>query len=541
MTPPGGPAAGFTHTTENVMPHGKLLLTALALWFTPAAAPGRQAPAPTQAVLRITGDILPDRGGFKIATVEANGPATRLEKADAPNAPRASLKVGDVITRVDGRAFADLAEFRGLINDAHRTNDGRVRVRVTDARTGGETDFIARPDVAGAAAAPATNPAPGARGLVGKRVIATRPGVRFGHTGPNGAPVYVGEITDPSVEVVGENGQWVQVRQGKLVGWCPRADLVVLDGAVEYFDRRLTANPADVFALAGKAAAHLEQKEYDRARDAYEAAARVQPREATWAERLGAVAEREGKPDAAARAYARANELSPARRAQQDAAAKDLVAPRAALAQQERLHEARLKALATREQAAAGAGPEERQEVRAERDSLIHAHDVLAAKREDLARREIRTGLPGVGEPAPAPAREPGGAGSALDALTTLKPDVRSGDVVKRFTDEDKPAITGTWSPVGEGWFVYEFEAGKDGSGKVTRRPGKGNIDSSTKYGTWKAKDEKTVVLELPESGRKGYSSYSAPVTVEVKVVSPTELLIGKFTYRGGKVTSDGE
>ena len=383
------------------------------------------------------------------------------------------------------------------------------------------------------------------RSWVGMQVAAIRPHVRFGHTNPGGVLVRVGEIKESPVEVIAEQKPWVKIRQGDLTGWCQRDDLVALDQAAEYFGRRVKGNSEDLYALASKATAHAARHEYMQAREAYEAAARLEPREAKWAEKIADAAEREGNLELAFRAYARVNLLDPARRVEQQALARELVAQRAALAQQQRSYEVRLRALAALEQAAASMNADARQELSAERQSLVFIQDALGAKNNELGRRETRTGIPPERETTPSADEDSGNnrasPPSILDSLTALNPDVESGAVLSRYKDEVKPVLTGRWSPVGEGWFIYEFEAETYGSGKVTRRPGEGNIDSSTKYGNWRARDEQSVILELPESGRPGYSSYSPPVTIDVKILTPSEILIGRNTYRGGRVNLDGE
>jgi hypothetical protein len=94
-----------------------------------------------QAVLRITGAADPEAGGFVINGVEPDGPAARLrDRNDAALA----LRPGDVITRVEGKAFTERSELLDLLNEAYARGDGVVRITVR-RKAGGETSAWARP------------------------------------------------------------------------------------------------------------------------------------------------------------------------------------------------------------------------------------------------------------------------------------------------------------------------------------------------------------------------------------------------------------
>ncbi len=513
--------------------------------------PPLSAQVRTQAMLRVSGELLPERGGYKLTAVDPNGPCADLDKADfpGPGRMRGILEVGDVILRIDGQSFADLAEFRRLLDAGYRANGGTVRLRVRDVSGTKSDDFIARPVLVQVADPAAEKPPADPRSWVGTRVVPVRPGVKCVTTDAKGANIGSWEITDPAVTVAAENGTWVHIRQGNRAGWCPRVDVVAADRAVAYFAKRTQADPTDTYAYAARAAAHAELKEYDLALAEYLTAAAAEPRNPRWVERAAGVYEAQGNLSAATREYARANDLNPERRAQQEGIVRELAAARAALAERERSYSVRESALVARATTAAPTA-EEREEIAAERAALIRTRESLNAKAEELAVQQARTGQPEPLRTEPTPKSERDItttaaklSASALESLSGLQLDLASSSPVTRHTDEgEKPVITGTWEPAGgRGWFVYEFEAeGKDG-GKVVRRPGQGNIDSSAKYGTWKAKDAKTVVLELPASGRPGYSSYSPGRTVEVKIVSASELSIGGDPYRGGQVKYDDD
>jgi tetratricopeptide (TPR) repeat protein len=356
--------------------------------------------------------------------------------------------------------------------------------------------------------------------------------------------VYHGTIQDLILRPIAESKDgWVRIRQGTKSGWFAKEDSVALDRAVDYFNRRIARDPLDVYAHVAKAAALVELGEVSQAVPPLDAAVRLQPREARWLEMRAEAQVRLGDLEAARRDYRKANEVSPARRVEQEKVLRELKNQRENLLEQERVYEARMRTLEDREKAsgASGAGETTQEANRMERESLLRIREGLNEKAEDVARKQIRTGQPDDSEMGKAEidSRGSDGKSSVLDSLSGIDLTLGSAEGLRRHTDDGgKPVITGTWSPdTDRGWFIYEFE--KDG--KVTRKPGKGNIDSSTKYGKWKIKeaDRKSAVLELPESGRRGYSSYSPAVTVEVQILSASALRIAGNPYSGGNVKFD--
>lgn len=121
----------------------------LALVIAVPAGPAGPADEPKtesrrQAVLRLSGRMLPNRGGYEVVDVDPNGPAANLRLTD--NRPvRGTLEKGDVITEIDGKPFADLREYFDLLNDRVRANGGTVRLTVKDAHTGKAVVWVATP------------------------------------------------------------------------------------------------------------------------------------------------------------------------------------------------------------------------------------------------------------------------------------------------------------------------------------------------------------------------------------------------------------
>jgi len=124
------------------------LVAAGVTWaVTPTAAQDEKTESRKQAVLQLTGEFVPDRGGFKVTAAPTEGPGANLELPNAAQQTRGILEKGDVITAVEGKAFRDRREFLDLMNDANARNNGRVRITVTDVSTGRAVVWVARPVV----------------------------------------------------------------------------------------------------------------------------------------------------------------------------------------------------------------------------------------------------------------------------------------------------------------------------------------------------------------------------------------------------------
>lgn len=416
------------------------LVLAAAVALAPAADPA--VPTRPQALLKVTGEFMPDRGGMRLTEVDESGPCGRLDRADAPGRYRGTLEAGDVIRTVDGNRFATLAEFQKLLNDGYSAR-GTVTLKVKDANSDEVMEWVAAP-VVGQVPDPAALPPPAdARSWVGRAVLPVRPGVRFGHTGDDGRQVYTGTITDAAT-VDQENGDWVHVRAGDAKGWCPKASLVAADRAADYFARRQQVGDESGFALAGRAAGLTAGGDHRAAAAGYAAALKAEPTEPRWAEKSAEAFERAGDRPAAAAAYATANRLDPARAAAQRAASEKLAAGWKRQADQERLYAARLEA--ADRPLPADATPEQREQARVERAAVLAVRAGLDKTAEKLDAAQLRTGLPGPPPPAEdgvsaevASAVGGGKPKSALDALEKL--DARVGEVagVKKLTDEPPP------------------------------------------------------------------------------------------------------
>src|SRR6266850_8331342 len=70
---------------------------------------------------------------------------------------------------------------------------------------------------------------------VDSKSVLTAPGIRIGHMGEDGFPVYVAELTDSAYTVLQEQGGWLCVRQRGAIGWFPRVQAALVEDAVPYF------------------------------------------------------------------------------------------------------------------------------------------------------------------------------------------------------------------------------------------------------------------------------------------------------------------
>ena len=125
--------------------------------------------------------------------------------------------------------------------------------------------------------------------------------------------------------------------------------------------------------------------------------------------------------------------------------------------------------------------------------------------------------------------------GDGKDIATQLKDTGDEAAKVRAKLQSGGPRVSGKWEPVDRGYWLYDFQGDRPG-GKATRSPGKGNIDDSTKIGTWRVKDSRTIILDLPASGRPGYSSYAPAVKVEITIGAGNEMSVAGAKYRGGTI-----
>src|SRR6516165_460283 len=94
---------------------------------------------------------------------------------------------------------------------------------------------------------------------VGKRIVLKWAGVKIGHTGDDGKPVYVAELTDMAYSVLKQDNGWLRVRHGSAEGWFPKEHAVLAKDAVSYFNERLQMNPREALAYASRGRAWREQ------------------------------------------------------------------------------------------------------------------------------------------------------------------------------------------------------------------------------------------------------------------------------------------
>jgi hypothetical protein len=467
-------------------------LAATIVALTPAADPA--VPTRIQAMLRISGEFLPDQAGMKLTAVDESGPCGRLDRADAPGKYRGILEKGDIIRTVDGKRFATLADFQKLLNDGHAAR-GTVTLKVKDANSDEVMVWIARPVLAQLPDPAALPPPPDARSWVGRVVLPVRPAVRFGHTGDGGKHVYTGTLTD-TVTVDGENGDWVHVRVGDAKGWCPKESLVAADKAADYFARRRELGDESGFALAGRAAGLAAGGDYRAAAAGYAAALKADPTESRWAEKQAEALERAGDRPAAAAAYASANRLNPVRAAAQRTASEKLAAEWKRLAEQERLYAGRLEAASR--PLPSDATPEQREQARIERAAVLAVRAGLDQTAQKLEAAQARTGLPAPPTPpdegvsADVPVAVGGKPKSALDALEKL--DARVGEIagVKKLSDgptaED---VVGLW--VDSGGRTYQFDAGGRFSLPKDQDEVRNHRQAASYDGTWKVVGDEIV------------------------------------------------
>lgn len=66
-------------------------------------------------------------------------------------------------------------------------------------------------------------------------------------------------------QAVAVRGEWLAVHSGGVSGWVRAGDVVALDGAFEFFSRRIAANPQDLAAYTSRGIASKERGDFDRA------------------------------------------------------------------------------------------------------------------------------------------------------------------------------------------------------------------------------------------------------------------------------------
>src|SRR5262245_2482121 len=146
---------------------------------------------------------------------------------------------------------------------------------------------------------------------VGEKVILTGPGIRIGHMGEDGFPVYIAELTDSAYTVLQEQGGWLCVRQRSAIGWFPKMQAVLVEDAVAYFSERIRFNGLDALAYAHRARAWRERDRLDEALKDYDEALRLYPLQPSWLRGRGAVFEDKKEFERAVRDYTESIRLNP--------------------------------------------------------------------------------------------------------------------------------------------------------------------------------------------------------------------------------------
>jgi tetratricopeptide (TPR) repeat protein len=146
---------------------------------------------------------------------------------------------------------------------------------------------------------------------VGRKIVLTRDGVKIGHGGDDGRPVYVADLTDIAYTVLLEDGGWLCVRQRGAEGWFAKTDAVLLEDAAAHFTARIQANARDALAYAHRGRAWKERGDWDRALKDYDDAIRLFPRHPTWWRDRGVVHEERKDYDQAVRDFSEAIRLNP--------------------------------------------------------------------------------------------------------------------------------------------------------------------------------------------------------------------------------------
>jgi len=146
---------------------------------------------------------------------------------------------------------------------------------------------------------------------VGGKVILTAPGVRIGHMGEDGFPVYVAELKDSAYVVLQEQGGWLCVRQRGVMGWFPKAQAVPVEDAVAYFSERIRFNGPDALAYAHRGRAWQERDRLDEALKDYDEALRLFPMQPSWLRGRGGVYEEKREFERAVRDYSESIRLNP--------------------------------------------------------------------------------------------------------------------------------------------------------------------------------------------------------------------------------------
>lgn len=117
---------------------------------------------------------------------------------------------------------------------------------------------------------------------VGESVLHTKPAkdIKFGDRVGDQEVTYTFSGIWPFTVRDDKEG-WLRLHDRRREGWVDKADFVLARDALDYFTRRIEANPKDLFALTMRGGAWLEKKEPDKAISDFDACIRLNPNDST--------------------------------------------------------------------------------------------------------------------------------------------------------------------------------------------------------------------------------------------------------------------
>ena len=87
----------------------------------------------------------------------------------------------------------------------------------------------------------------------GKTIIFKRPGIKMGWADPASNTVYLVDLTALDSIVIKDEAGWLKIRVKGIEGWFQKTEAVLLEEAVDYFSKRIDADPQDPYAFAFRA------------------------------------------------------------------------------------------------------------------------------------------------------------------------------------------------------------------------------------------------------------------------------------------------
>ncbi|HEV8062506.1 MAG TPA: tetratricopeptide repeat protein [Gemmataceae bacterium] len=124
---------------------------------------------------------------------------------------------------------------------------------------------------------------------VGKQVMPKTAELQIGHTDKEGKQVYVAKLTDFIYTVIQEEGDHILLRHKGVTGWLPKTEAVPLQEASAFFTTRLSKDPKDDYAFAGRGVASQHRGDLDGAIKDLTRAIELKPDLAVWRNNRGVV------------------------------------------------------------------------------------------------------------------------------------------------------------------------------------------------------------------------------------------------------------